>query len=206
MPVSTLPGALGARRGVRMPKRNALDRIPVAVAGLGQIGREVARAVLARPELELVGALETDPELIGGQLSRLLDLRSGPADLRIEGEEAAVFERAGEGLLLQPTDCACRTCWARSNGRSRAASTSFLPARSRLPWLRHAELADKLEELARRAKRSVLGTGINPGFVLDRLVCTLGLLGHIQKVHAERVVDAGTRRAALVTQARSGAH
>ncbi len=182
-----------------MPKRNALDRIPVAVAGLGQIGREVARAVLARPELKLVGALEADPALIGGQLSRLLDLSLGPDDLRIEREEAAVLDRASDGVLLQLTGSRLPELMGQIE-RALKSGLNVISSCEELafPWLRHADLADKLEELARRAKRSVLGTGVNPGFVLDRLVCTLGAaVGHIQKVHAERVVDTGTRRVAL---------
>jgi 4-hydroxy-tetrahydrodipicolinate reductase len=182
-----------------MPKRNALDRIPVAVAGLGQIGREVARAVLARPELRLVGALESDRTLVGQPLSKLLDVALGPDDLRIQGEEAAVLESARDGVLLQLTgsrlpDVVGQIERALKGGLNVISSCEELA----FPWLRHADLGEKIEELARRAKRSVLGTGINPGFVLDRLVCTLGAaVGHIQKVHAERIVDAGTRRAAL---------
>ncbi len=182
-----------------MPKRNALDRIPVAVAGLGQIGREVARAVLARPELQLVGALETDPALTGGQLSRLLDLALGPADVRIESDEAAVFDLAAEGVLLQLTGSRLPAVMSQIE-RALKSGLNVISSCEELafPWLRHTELAEKLEELAGRAKRSVLGTGINPGFVLDRLICTLGAaVGHIQKVHAERIVDTGTRRAAL---------
>jgi len=182
-----------------MPKRNAPDRIPVAVAGLGQMGREVAKAVLARPELELVGAVDTDPSLIGKQLSKLLDLPLGRADLRIEGDEGAAFHRAAGGVLLQLTGSRLPAVLGQIE-RAIKAGLNVISSCEELafPWLRHAELADRLEELAHKAKRSVLGTGINPGFVLDRLVCTLGAaVGHIQKVHAERVVDTGTRRAAL---------
>ena len=182
-----------------MPKRNALDRIPVAVAGLGQIGREVARAVLGRPDLQLVGALDTDRTLAGQPLSKLLDVAFGPDEVRVEGDEAAVFGRARDGVLLQLTgsrlpEVAGQIERALKSGLNVISSCEELA----FPWLRHAELAEDLEDQARRAKRSILGTGVNPGFVLDRLVCTLGAaVGHIQKVHAERVVDAGTRRAAL---------
>ena len=57
-----------------MAAKQSNERIPVAVAGLGYMGREVARAVLLRPELELVGALldvgesESDRRALGSGL------------------------------------------------------------------------------------------------------------------------------------------
>src|SRR4029450_4688363 len=37
------------------------------------------------------------------------------------------------------------------------------------PWVRHPELSERLERAAQRSGVSVLGTGGNPGFVLDRV-------------------------------------
>ena len=66
------------------------------------------------------------------------------------------------------------------------------------PYLRHPQLADRLEREAKKANVSVLGTGVNPGFVLDRLVATAGqVCGTVRRVSALRVVDARTRREAL---------
>lgn len=176
--------------------------MPVAIAGLGSMGREVARAVLSRPELELVGALEVDPGLVGQSLADLLELPRasglGPK-LKIEDDEAAVLRRIKGGALLQLTGSRLPTVLAQIH-RALKAQVHVVSSCEELafPWLRHAELADELERLAVKANLSVLGTGVNPGFVFDRLVCTLGgATGHIQKVQAQRVVDAGTRRAQL---------
>jgi 4-hydroxy-tetrahydrodipicolinate reductase len=66
------------------------------------------------------------------------------------------------------------------------------------PWLRHPELADRIEALADKAEVAVLGCGVNPGFVLDRLVCTLGAAcGKISRVTCARVVDVAERREQL---------
>jgi 2,4-diaminopentanoate dehydrogenase len=63
------------------------------------------------------------------------------------------------------------------------------------PYLRHPELAEKLDRAAQRAGVSVVGTGVNPGFVFDRLFATLGqTLGVVRHAHGVRSVDAATRR------------
>jgi 4-hydroxy-tetrahydrodipicolinate reductase len=66
------------------------------------------------------------------------------------------------------------------------------------PWLRFEEKADALDELAAAHHVCVLGTGVNPGFVLDRLVAAAGSVsGEVRHVRAERQVDVSTRREAL---------
>jgi 2,4-diaminopentanoate dehydrogenase len=73
------------------------------------------------------------------------------------------------------------------------------------PYLKHAQLAQQLDEAAERAGVSILGTGVNPGFVLDRLVATAAqVCGPVRHVRAERVVDARTRREALQRKVGAG--
>lgn len=66
------------------------------------------------------------------------------------------------------------------------------------PYVKHPELAQKLDRAAQRAGVAVLGAGVNPGFIFDRLVATVGqALGQVRHVTAARVVDARMRREAL---------
>jgi 4-hydroxy-tetrahydrodipicolinate reductase len=73
------------------------------------------------------------------------------------------------------------------------------------PHLKHPELAEKLERAAERAGVAVVGTGVNPGFVLDRLVALAGqVCGPVRRAVATRVVDARTRREALQRKVGAG--
>ena len=59
----------------------------------------------------------------------------------------------------------------------------------------NAEMSARIDKLAREKGVTVLGTGVNPGFVMDALPLTLtGVCHEVREVHVERVVDAGTRR------------
>jgi hypothetical protein len=167
------------------------------VAGFGFMGREVARAVLDSPELDLVAVLDVDPELHGTSVDSLLGRPA--ADLHVEGDERAGFRRAAGGVLLQLTGSRLPTVMdqlerAVQSGLNVVSSCEELA----FPWLRHPELADRIEALADKAEVAVLGCGVNPGFVLDRLVCTLGAVsGKITRVTCERVVDVAARREQL---------
>jgi 4-hydroxy-tetrahydrodipicolinate reductase len=63
------------------------------------------------------------------------------------------------------------------------------------PYYSAPELAEKLDALAKKHKTTVLGTGINPGFLMDTLVITLTApCQKIERIEAVRVMNAATRR------------
>jgi 4-hydroxy-tetrahydrodipicolinate reductase len=63
------------------------------------------------------------------------------------------------------------------------------------PWLRHLALAEELDELAKRSGGRLLGTGVNPGFLMDALPAFLtGVCRHVRGIACYRVQDASIRR------------
>jgi 4-hydroxy-tetrahydrodipicolinate reductase len=72
------------------------------------------------------------------------------------------------------------------------------------PWVQAPEEARRLDEAARAAGVSVVGTGVNPGFAMDYLPVVLsGVAKRVDAVRVHRVQDAGVRREPL--QAKVGA-
>jgi 4-hydroxy-tetrahydrodipicolinate reductase len=66
------------------------------------------------------------------------------------------------------------------------------------PFRTHPELAAKLDAAAKEMGVALVGTGVNPGFVMDKLVVTLAAVSQrIEHAKAVRVVDASTRRLPL---------
>jgi 2,4-diaminopentanoate dehydrogenase len=73
------------------------------------------------------------------------------------------------------------------------------------PYYRSAELAQKLDAACKAGGARVLGTGVNPGFVMDVLpVCLTGVCREVHAVHVQRVVNATTRRGPLQKKIGSG--
>jgi hypothetical protein len=161
------------------------------------MGREVAKAVLDTPELDLVAVMDIDPALHATSLETLLGRPGG--NLRVEADEKAALRRAEGGVLLQLTGSRLPTVMdqlelALKAGVNVVSSCEELA----FPWLRHPDLADRIESLATKSEVAVLGCGVNPGFVLDRLACMLGAVtGKITRVVGERVVDVTSRREQL---------
>ena len=169
--------------------------VPVVVMGLGAIGREIARASLQSEEVTLVGAVDTHPALVG----KRLDALGVPSSLEVEPELRRGAARGRRPVILHATGStlpavADQLLAAVKEGHPVVSTCEELS----FPWVRHPQLSERLERAAQRAGVSVLGTGVNPGFVLDRLVATLGqTLGPVRHVLVRRVVDARGRREAL---------
>ena len=63
------------------------------------------------------------------------------------------------------------------------------------PWYNQRRLAAAVDTAARRAKVAVLGTGVNPGFVMDALPITLtGVCERVDRITISRIQDARIRR------------
>jgi hypothetical protein len=66
------------------------------------------------------------------------------------------------------------------------------------PYYRHRALAARLDELCILKSVAVVGTGVNPGLVMDTLALLLtAACQRVDGIRVLRVVDAATRRAAL---------
>src|SRR3954465_10260984 len=154
-------------------KREAFVAIQVVLMGLGAIGRLIARAALAKPELEIVAALDLDPARVGKKLGDVID---APApDVVITSDANVALGRGKGGILFHATGSRLD----RVEGEIAQALTAGLSVISTCeelsyPWLRNPEIAERLDRIAEKRKVSLLGTGVNPGFVLDRLPAPLG--------------------------------
>lgn len=169
-------------------------RVPVVVMGLGHVGREICRAALASEEVQLVGAVDHAPKLVGAPLGELLGLASAlsvASTLKQAKAEGAVVLQATGSRLEEVLE---QLLEAVRQGHPVVSTCEELA----FPFLRHPALAERLDKAAERAGVSVVATGVNPGFVFDRLLATLGqTLGTVRHVQGLRSVDAQTRREAL---------
>lgn len=178
--------------------------VPVVVMGLGFIGQEIARAARASPEVTLVGAVDTNPRLAGRKLGELLGDPS--LDIRVSGDLESARGRHRRAILLHATGSRLpqvmeQLLAAIRTGLSIVSTCEELS----FPFLKHPDLAQQLEREAKRAEVCVLGTGVNPGYVLDRLVATGGqVCAQVRHVAAVRVVDARSRREALQRKVGAG--
>ncbi len=181
-------------------KRGPLVR--VAIVGLGAIGREVLMAVCARPGLLLTGV--ADPAFAGRDAGEIAGLGTGPLGLIVAGSVPEALAGADVALVLTGSGVADVLPIVEA---AAAHGVDVISTCEDLAYadLATAELARRLDACARAGEISVVGTGVNPGFVMDRLPLTLAAACvRVDRVQAFRVVDAAKRRAPLRAKVGAG--
>lgn len=165
----------------------------VLQCGLGPIGLGVTREIAARRDLALVGAV--DPAHAGADLGLLAGL-PGPLKIPVFADPAGLLERVKADVAVVTTTSKI----GELVGQIRpliAAGLSVVSSCEELayPFHTHPAAARELDELARHNGVSVLGTGVNPGFLMDFWALTAtALTRRVDAVRIDRIQDAGRRR------------
>lgn len=174
--------------------------VRVALLGLGAIGREVLKAVRARPSLELTGAY--DPAFVGRDAGEVAEL--GPLGVKVASTLAGALAGADVALVLTLSGVAEMVPVVEAAG---AAGVDVVSTCEDLAYadLGTPDLAQQIDARARAAGISVVGTGVNPGLVMDRLPLMLAAACvSVDSVRVTRVVDAAKRRGPLRAKVGAG--
>jgi 4-hydroxy-tetrahydrodipicolinate reductase len=166
----------------------------VTLVGLGAIGREVLKALVAKRTVRIVAV--ADPAFAGQDAG----VASGIAPIGV------VVMREVDEAFAVPSDVALvltTSGTAEMVPLVARAAERHLHVVSSCEDLAFAELATpeearRIDALAQEGGIVVLGTGVNPGFVMDRLPLALaGGCVAVRAARVERVVDAAKRRGPL---------
>jgi hypothetical protein len=173
--------------------------IRVVQYGLGAIGCAAARLVLDRTGMQLVGAVDCDPKLAGRELGGVLGLKRKLGIAVTEKLPAA-------DAVIHCATSNFEECAAQMGEIARAGMHCVTSCEEALfPYYRHRALAEKLNDLCAKHGVAAVGTGVNPGFVMDTLaVVATAVCRRVDAVRALRIVDAGTRREALQRKVGAG--
>ena len=167
--------------------------IKVIQMGLGPIGQRVVKYLAERGNIQLVGAIDIDPEKTGKDAGTL----SGTRDLGvpIEAEAEAVLGRQADVVVLTTSsqlpqiEPQLELCIAA--GKTVVSTCEELA----FPFDTYPDLSARIDQLAREKGVVVLGTGVNPGFVMDALPTFLtSVCRRVDSITVERFQDSSIRR------------
>lgn len=166
----------------------------VLLIGLGPLGARIGRELIARGIGVLVGAVDTAPELAAMPVCKLIP--GADPDLTV----IPTLDTFGHWDLVDAvvvaTGSSMRSCASTFTPCLREGKAVVSTCEELVwPWLREPGLARELDATARRHGGRLLGTGVNPGFLMDALpVFLTAVCSHVEHVRVERVQDASARR------------
>ncbi len=185
------------------------SRARVALVGLGPIGIEVGKALAGRPNIEVLGAADPADAIAGKTLSDVLG--SPMPGLTVDSSAAALYARSSRQRDRQDVAVLCTGSRLESVlSQIEEAVEAGLHVVSTCeelayPELRNPLLARRINQKAREHNVGVLGTGVNPGLVMDRLaLAAAAACVRVDRVKVTRVVDAAKRRGPLRAKVGAG--
>ena len=174
-----------------------MDRDIRAVhVGLGPMGLRVAKHILTeRVGICYVGAVDVDPALEGTDLGELAETGSR-VGVAVTGDAARVFEEQKPDIAIYTTVSPLKaflpqTDVALRNGVDVITTCEELA----FPAFVDEALAAKYDAQCRSHGVTMLGTGINPGFLMDlRASLLTAACTRVDRVEVTRRMDASPRR------------
>jgi len=177
-------------RIVEAEKTAMAKNIKAAVAGSGNMGSGVCRLLLEKKGIELTGVYVKRRQNAGRDLSSALGLNKKTGIL-LYGNLDELIKTKKPDILIQCTSSKAADAWPEiKTALKNGANVITIAEELSYPAYSTPEIAEKIETLALRNGVSVLGTGINPGYVLDYLVIALtGVCFNVDSIEASRVND-----------------
>jgi 2,4-diaminopentanoate dehydrogenase len=169
--------------------------IRVMHVGLGPIGAGVVRQVAERKGFRIVGAADIDPAKEGRDLGEIAGV-GRPLRVKVSKDVRKAIKAAKPDVVVLCTSSSLKQVLPQIEAILKlkvpiVSTTEELayPTKGNLKYAR------VIHQLAKKAKVAVLGTGVNPGFVMDALPITLtGVCERVEALRIDRVQDARIRR------------
>lgn len=167
-----------------------MKNLKVAIWGFGAMGSGMAKMLLTKKGVEVVGVCDLHPERVGKSMYEILGAEKGDRpEVVINPEIKEVVYEGSCDLCLIATDSFTKKAFPKLKyvleQKVNVISTAEEMA---YPRAQEPELAEELDKIATENGVTVLGTGINPGLIMDLLVvCLTGCMTNVDYIQAKRV-------------------
>lgn len=166
-----------------------MKKIKVILWGLGTMGTLMAKIIGEKEGLEIAGALDSDPEK-GGKPLRALTGCPKHEQITVSSDSAGILAKDADVVLLALSSFVKETFEPIKKIVEGGKNVITIAEEWAYPWQAAPEEAGEADRAAKARGVTVLGTGVNPGFVLDTLIVALtGACAEVQKITARRVND-----------------
>lgn len=167
--------------------------VNIILWGLGALGSRVVEALAEGvPDLRIVGAIDRDPRMANKRMAEIFPGSPAP-DLLINPslESCLASLESPAQVIFHMTESYVPTIQAQLQDAMRAGLNVISASEGMFhPRLRFPEAAESIHASAVENNVSVVGCGINPGFVFDSLILALGrVTTAVSSINVSRIVE-----------------
>lgn len=172
-----------------------MTKIRVVLFGCGPVGLGVVRYASQRQEIELVGAIDIDESLAGRDLSEVAGI-DNKARVDISADTDAVLSQTKPDVVFLTTVSSLKAVFPQLK-KCLTAGVNVVSTCEELAYSfrEDPQLSAEIDKIAKANNVTVLGTGVNPGFLMDSWPLFMtGVCQQVKHIKAVRIQDASTRR------------
>ena len=175
-----------------------LKPFKVVQYGLGNVGLGIVEVLLSRPWVQLIGAVDVDRSKVGKDVGQLL-AAPRKTGIIVTDKFANASNHDEADVVTHATSSYMKSIHPQlTEILERGASVISTAEELSYPFVKYPDQARELDRLAHEHGSVILGTGVNPGFLMDTLAVALsGVCQKVNSIRAERVVNASQRRLTL---------
>lgn len=173
-----------------------MEKIKIVSYGIGVIGRRLANHLLNKEGVKIVGAVDINPQIVGRDLGEVLGrdkigvIISNDADKVLAETKPHAVVHTTMSYLKQTYNQFEQILKHGVNVVSTCEELSYPYATQE-----GTEYVEKLDKIAKKHGATLLGTGVNPGFLMDTLPIFLtAVCQEVDDIYITRQMDASTRR------------
>ena len=163
--------------------------------GLGPMGKIITKLLLQRKNISLRGVIDIDPLLVGKELSEVLDIEK-KLDLTIESDLDSILSRENADVVIIATSSSLEKIVPTIESAVKSGSNVIsICEELSYPFQYHTERVKKLDDLAKSNNVTIVGTGINPGYLMDLLPIVLTApCQTVKSIKVTRMMNSAKRR------------
>jgi len=172
-----------------------MRKLRIVLYGAGAVGGLIARFLLEKKGVDIVGVVDIAKDKVGKDLGEVLSLER-KLGIKVSDDAHALLSKVQADIAIHATSSLIKDTYPQIASITKHGVNVISTCEElSYPYVTEPKLAKELDTLAKKHDVTVLGTGINPGFLMDTLVITLtAVCQKIEKIEAVRVMDAGKRR------------
>ncbi len=165
-----------------------MKNVKIIVWGLGAMGSGMVRMLCKKQGVDIVGAIDIGAKL-GKSMYEVTGIdRAGREDVIVGTMEEVITEKAADVVLLCTDSFTAKAFDKVKYALEKKMNVITTAEEMAYPQAQEPELSRQMDELAKANGVSVLGTGINPGLIMDLLVVIMtGCMEDVEHITARRV-------------------
>lgn len=171
------------------------NKFNVVQVGLGPMGRIIASLILKRKNIFFKGVVDINPKLQGKKLSELLNVEKG-SEIVVESDLGTILSREKIDVVIIATSSSLEKV-APLIKKAVESGSSVISICEELsyPFHYYPKLSEELNVLAKSNNVTVVGTGINPGYLMDLLpIVITAPCQTVDSIKVTRMMNSAKRR------------